>query len=579
MIPIARPQMGEEEKQAVWEAMASGSLAQGPRVRELEEQFAAFIGAGHAVAASSGTTALHLALLAYGIGPGDEVITVPFTFIASANSVLYTGARPVFVDVAERDFNIDPSLIEAAITERTKAIMPVSLYGQPADMEAVTEIAERHGLAVVEDACQAHGAAIGERRSGTWGAGTFSFYPTKNMTTGEGGMITTDDGELAERARLLREHGMKVRYHHDVVGYNFRMTDIAAAIGLAQLPKLPANNERRRAIAARYDAELRGVITPLVRPGVTHVYHQYTLRVNERDAFAEALKASGVGSAVYYPIPVHRQKPYLALGYGREAVPVTDLLTSQVLSIPVHPSLTDDEVTLGHRGRQCRGCAARPAGGRGRSMSERPLRAGVVGLGMMGRNHVRVWDESVEGVELVARRRPRPGRGRRAQPPVAAPGATRIPERMFAEEELDLVSIVAPTSLHLAGDARGARRRRQRPCREADRLHPRRGERHDRGGGRRGAHADRRPYRALQPGDPRAAPAAGRGRAGPHLPDQRHPARTRSPRASATSAWWSISPRTTSTSCATWSDRSRSASTPRPSAASIPSTRTCSTAS
>ena len=345
MIPIARPQMGEDEKQRVWEAMESGSLAQGPRVRELEERFADFIGAGHAVATSSGTTALHLALLGYGIGPGDEVITVPFTFIASANSVLYTGARPVFVDVAERDYCIDPSLIEAKITERTRAIMPVSLYGQPAEMDAVTEIADRHGLAVVEDACQAHGAAIGERRSGTWGAGTFSFYPTKNMTTGEGGMLTTDDGELAARVRLLREHGMKVRYHHDVVGYNFRMTDIAAAIGLAQLPKLPGNNERRRAIAARYDAELRGVVLPAVRPGVTHVYHQYTIRVNERDAFAEALKAHGVGSAIYYPIPVHRQKPFLALGYGREPFPVTESLTEQVLSIPVHPSLSDDEVS------------------------------------------------------------------------------------------------------------------------------------------------------------------------------------------------------------------------------------------
>jgi len=345
VIPIARPQMGEEEKERVWEAMASGSLAQGPRVRELEEQFAAFVGAGHAVATSSGTTALHLALLGYDIGPGDEVITVPFTFIASANSILYTGARPVFVDIGERDFNIDPSLIEAAITERTKAILPVSLYGQPADMEAVTEIAERRGLAVVEDAAQAHGAAIGERKSGTWGAGTFSFYPTKNMTTGEGGMITTDDGELAERVRLLREHGMKVRYHHDVVGYNFRMTDISAAIGLAQLPKLPAFNERRRAIAARYDEELRGVLTPSVRAGVTHAYHQYTLRVNERDAFAEALKVRGVGSAIYYPIPVHRQKPFLAIGYGHEALPVTDRLTAEVLSIPVHPSLSDDEVS------------------------------------------------------------------------------------------------------------------------------------------------------------------------------------------------------------------------------------------
>ena len=344
MIPIARPQMGEDEKSRVWEAMASGSLAQGPRVREFEERFAAFVGAGHAVATSSGTTALHLALLGYDVGPGDEVVTVPFTFIASANSILYTGARPVFVDIDERDFTMDVAQLEAAITPKTKAIMPVSLYGQPADLPAIAEVAARHGLAVVEDACQAHGAAIDGRRSGTWGAGTFSFYPTKNMTTGEGGMLTTDDQALADRVRLLREHGMKVRYHHDVVGYNFRMTDIAAAIGLAQLPKLDAYNERRRAIAARYDGELRGVITPTVRSGVTHVYHQYTIRVRERDAFAERLKERGVGSAIYYPIPVHRQKPFVALGYGKETYPVTDRLTEEVLSIPVHPSLSDDEV-------------------------------------------------------------------------------------------------------------------------------------------------------------------------------------------------------------------------------------------
>lgn len=345
MIPIARPQMGEEEKERVWEAMSSGSLAQGPRVKQLEEEFGAFVGADHAVATSSGTTALHLALLGHGIGEGDEVITVPFTFIASANSIVYTGARPVFVDIDERDFTMDVSQVEAAITPRTKAIMPVSLYGQPADMPAIDEIAGRHGLAVIEDAAQAHGAAVGDRKSGTWGAGAFSFYPTKNMTTGEGGMITTRDGDYAERVRLLREHGMKVRYHHDIVGYNFRMTDIAAAIGLAQLPKLPGYNDRRRAIAARYDAELRGVITPYVRPGVTHVYHQYTVRVHERDAFVEKLKERGVGSAIYYPIPVHRQKPFVAMGYGGQSFPVTDRLTDQVVSIPVHPSLSDDEVS------------------------------------------------------------------------------------------------------------------------------------------------------------------------------------------------------------------------------------------
>jgi perosamine synthetase len=344
VIPIARPQMGEEEKQRVWDAMASGTLAQGPRVAEFEAAFASMVGVPHAVATSSGTTALHLALLAYDIGPGDEVITVPFTFIASANSILYTGARPVLVDVREDDFTIDVEQVEAAITPRAKAIMPVSLYGQPADLPGLAEIAERRGLALVEDAAQAHGASIGGRRSGSWGAGAFSFYPTKNMTTGEGGMVTTADGELAARMRLLREHGMKVRYHHDVLGYNFRMTDLAAAIGLAQLPKLAGYNDRRRAIAARYDAELRGVITPTVRAGVTHVYHQYTIRVAGRDAFADRLAERGVGSAIYYPVPVHRQKPFIALGYGDNRFPVTERLTHQVLSIPVHPSLTDDEV-------------------------------------------------------------------------------------------------------------------------------------------------------------------------------------------------------------------------------------------
>ncbi len=344
MIPIARPRMGEEEKALVWSALDSGALAQGPRVHELEERFAAYVGVPHAVATSSGTTALHLALLANRIGPGDEVISVPFTFIASAASILYTGARPTFVDVDETTFNMDPSLVEAAITPKTRAIMPVSLYGNPAGLPAIVEIAERRGLALIEDAAQAHGAAVDGRRSGSWGIGAFSFYPTKNMTTGEGGMLTTADAELAERARLLREHGMKVRYHHDILGYNFRMTDIHASIGLAQLTKLDGYNERRREIADRYARELRGVITPTVRPGVTHVFHQYTLRVNRRDEFVDRLRERGVGSGIYYPIPVHRQKPFLELGYGEQSFPVTDRLTEQVVSIPVHPSLTDDEV-------------------------------------------------------------------------------------------------------------------------------------------------------------------------------------------------------------------------------------------
>ncbi len=344
MIPIARPQMGEEELAAVREALLSGMLAQGARVRELEERFAAFVGVSHAVATSSGTTALQLALLAHEVGTGDEVITVPFTFIASATSILHVGARPVFVDVDEATCCVDPDQVEAAITPRTRAILPVSLYGRPAPMPALAEIAQRRGLALVEDAAQSHGAAIDGRRSGSWGIGCFSFYPTKNMTTGEGGMLTTDDPSLAERARLLREHGMRVRYQHDLVGFNYRMTDIHASIGLAQLAKLPGYNQRRRAIAGRYDAGLRGVITPARHPGVEPVYHQYTLRVQRRDEFADRLRERGVGSGIYYPIPVHQQKPFVALGYGDQHYPVTDRLTEQVLSIPVHPSLSDDEV-------------------------------------------------------------------------------------------------------------------------------------------------------------------------------------------------------------------------------------------
>jgi dTDP-4-amino-4,6-dideoxygalactose transaminase len=344
VIPIAQPQIGPEEQAAVAETLASGALAQGPRVRELEERFAALVGVPHAVATSSGTTALHLALLAAGVGPGDEVVTSPFTFIASGTSVLYTGARPVFVDVDPRSFMVEADRVEAAITARTKAIMPVSLYGQPADLPALSAIADRYGIAFIEDAAQAHGASIDGRPSGSVGQGVFSFYPTKNMTTGEGGMITTADGRLAEWARLRREHGMKVRYHHDVLGYNFRMTDIHAAIGLAQLEKLPAFNARRIATAARYGAELRGVVTPWTRPGTVHVFHQYTLRVLKRDAFVERLRELGVGSGVYYPIPLHRQKPFGELGYGDQSFPVSEQLAEEVVSIPVHPGLTDDEV-------------------------------------------------------------------------------------------------------------------------------------------------------------------------------------------------------------------------------------------
>ncbi len=344
MIPIASPQVGEEEKALVWSAMESGQLAQGGRVLEFEEQFAAFVGAPHAVAVSSGTTAIHLALLALDVGPGDEVITVAFTFTATASPILHVGATPVFIDIEPRTYTMDVDQLEAAISPRTKAIIPVSLYGLPADMTAITAVAERHGIPVIEDACQAHGAERDGRRSGNWGIGVFSFYPTKNMTTGEGGIITTGDYGLAGRTRLLREHGMRERYRPEILGYNFRMTDVHASIGLGQLPKLPAANGRRRAIAARYDEELSGVVTPFVPDGVTHVYHQYTLRVAHAAEFGSRLGACGVGSNVYYPVPVHRQAPFRDLGSAATSLPVTERLVDEILSIPVHPALSDSDV-------------------------------------------------------------------------------------------------------------------------------------------------------------------------------------------------------------------------------------------
>lgn len=347
MIPIARPQMGEEEKRLVWEAMEAGSLAQGPRVRALEEAFAAYIGTGHAVATSSGTTALHLALLGHGIGPGDEVVTVPFTFIASANCVVYTGARPAFVDVRADDFTLDPDLLEDAITPRTRAILPVSLYGQPARMDEIAAIAERHGLAVIEDAAQAHGAAIGDRRSGSWGIGAFSFYPTKNMTTGEGGMLTTNEDEIADRARRLLNHGMQKRYQYRELGYNLRLTEIAAAIGIKQLARLDAMNRLRQENARYFDDHLiniRGLVLPRVLPRRTHVYHQYTLRLLPefaltRAQFINALDACGIGSAIYYPQPVY-EYPYLRdNAWARVRLTEAEMLSQQVVSIPAHPAL------------------------------------------------------------------------------------------------------------------------------------------------------------------------------------------------------------------------------------------------
>ncbi|PZS00191.1 MAG: aminotransferase DegT, partial [Candidatus Chloroheliales bacterium] len=271
MINMAKPLLGEEERAAIMRVLDSGFIVQGPMVKEFEDKWAAMCGVKHAAACSNGTTGLHLAMLAAGVGPGDEVICPAFTFIATGNAALYCGARPVFVDIDYDSFNIDVNQIEAAITPKTKAIEPVSLYGLPANMPAIEEIANRHGLAVIEDACQAVGASINGRRSGSWGIGVFSLYATKNVTTAEGGILTTNDERTDDLIRLLRAQGMRQRYHHEMLGYNYRMTDIQGAIGSVQMDKLDELTEQRRRNAAYYDANLRGVETPRVPDGYRHV--------------------------------------------------------------------------------------------------------------------------------------------------------------------------------------------------------------------------------------------------------------------------------------------------------------------
>jgi perosamine synthetase len=344
MIPISKPLIGKEEIEAVIGVLESGQLAQGPRVAQFEEHFAAFCGVNHAIATSSGTTALVAALLAHGIGPGDEVITTPFTFVASANSILATGAKPVFADIDEGSYNIDPDLVAAKITSRTKAILPVHLYGYPCDMDAIMQIAESHGLAVIEDACQAHGAAIRGQKVGSFGTGCFSFYPSKNMTTAEGGMITTDDDEIAERTRLIRNHGQSETYHHVAPGYNFRMTELQAALGLVQLDRLPDWTRKRIENASYLSERLSNVATPQVSEGYLHVYHQYTVRLErDRAGALERLAEAGIGARVYYPLPVHKQPFYRRLGF-EDSLPVAERMSDQVLSLPVHPSLTEEEL-------------------------------------------------------------------------------------------------------------------------------------------------------------------------------------------------------------------------------------------
>lgn len=348
MIPISRPMLGPEEEAAVVDVLRSGIIAMGPQTRRFEEAWAEYCGVRHAVMMANGTLALEATMAALDLMEGDEVIVPSFTFNATASAVLRAGGRPVFVDVREDDFCIDPGLVEAAITSRTRAIVPVHLYGLMADMGPLEEIAARHGLTIVEDAAQAHGARYGGRRAGSFGlAAMFSLYATKNLTTGEGGIVTTDDDAFAERLRLHRNQGMDRRYHHEELGTNYRPTDIAAAIGLVQLAHLDERNEQRRRNAARLTEGLAGYLTPRVPAGREHVWHQYTVRFPaERERVAAALAERGIGTMIYYPIPVHRQSylERLVPDAARLSLPVTERLAEEVLSLPVRPDLTEEEL-------------------------------------------------------------------------------------------------------------------------------------------------------------------------------------------------------------------------------------------
>jgi dTDP-4-amino-4,6-dideoxygalactose transaminase len=318
-------------------------LAQGPEVKAFEDEFSELVSGAHCVAVNSGTSALHMAFIAAGIRQGDEVIVPSFSFAATANAVRLAGATPVFADVEEDFFNLNPSAVEAAITPRTRAIMPVHLYGHPAAMTELTAICQRHNLLLFEDAAQAHMASLNDTPVGAFGvAGSFSFYPTKNMTAGEGGMVTTSCSHVARQLRLLRNQGMERRYENEVIGFNTRMTDIHAAIGRVQLRKLAGWTKQRQDNAAFLSANIKGVVVPPVAPNAVHVYHQYTIRVVgiNRDKFADELTKKGVGNGVYYPTPIHRL-PSFGLSLD---LPVTEQVARECLSLPVHPSLTHGDL-------------------------------------------------------------------------------------------------------------------------------------------------------------------------------------------------------------------------------------------
>jgi dTDP-4-amino-4,6-dideoxygalactose transaminase len=341
-----------EIDEAVHRVLDECAYILGPEVAAFEREFAAYCGTAHGIGVSSGTAALHLALLAADVGPGDEVITTPFTFVATVSAIEYAGARPVLVDIEPDTFCIDPDAVAAAITPRTKAIVPVHLFGQPADMDPILALARRHGLRVIEDAAQAHGAEYRGTRVGSLGdLACFSFYPAKNLgAVGEGGMVVTADDALARRLRLLRDWGAEKKYHHVVRGFNLRLEGIQGAVLRVKLRHLERWTEARRAIAARYDQAFggaapgtpgsAGIATPKVRPQVRHVYHTYTVRVPRRDLCQQQLAERGVGSGIHYPVPVHLMPAYQDLGYRRGDFPHAEQAAAEVLALPVFPELT-----------------------------------------------------------------------------------------------------------------------------------------------------------------------------------------------------------------------------------------------
>ena len=337
-----------EIEAAVARVLENAEFILGPAVSAFEKDFAAYVGTTEAIGVNSGTSALHLALLAAGVGAGDEVITVPYTFVASVAAIEYAGAKPVFVDVEPEYWTMDPARIEAAITPRTKAIIPVHLYGQPADMDPILEIAGRRGLTVIEDACQAHGADYKGRRCGTIGQlGCFSFYPGKNLGAyGEGGAVVTSDAAMAEQIRLLRSWGEKTRYEHTYRGFNYRMDGVQGAILGVKLRHLERWTELRRRHAADYARELQGSPAglPRERSGSRHVYHLYVVRLAQRDAWRARLAEMGVQTGIHYPIPVHLQPAYRDLGYGRGDFPVCEAVAQDVLSLPMFPELTAEQI-------------------------------------------------------------------------------------------------------------------------------------------------------------------------------------------------------------------------------------------